>query len=143
MDHERELRQALHDCHTLEAAERQMLLSEKIRPTRLNVLPASIVKTKMQGISSMQAFESAHTILNNDRVASTFIQQHLDKFVTDHDNGADSNTHRSVRIPVDEAILFLNDFRFGNPSDAMRKSATVRYLRYLSSPELEHPLREV
>lgn len=143
VEHERELRKALHDCHTLEAAERQMLLSEKIRPTRLNVLPASVVKTKMQGINGMQAFESSHTILNNDRVAAVFIQKHLNDFNVDHDYGAASNTHRSVRIPVDDAILFLNDFRFGNPSDAMRKSATVRYLRYLSSSELEHPLTEV
>ena len=143
VDHERELRKALHDCGSLEVAERQVLMSEKLRPTRLNVLPASIVSTKLNGISGMQAFESKAIIQNNVRVAQKFIREHSLDFVVDHDYGSASNTHRSVRISVDDAILFLNDFHFGNASDAMRKSATVRYLRYLSSSDVENPIRDV
>ena len=143
VDHERELRKALHDCGSLEMAERQVLMSEKLRPTRLNVLPASIVSTKLNGISGMQAFESKAIIQNNVRVAQKFIREHSLDFVVDHDYGSASNTHRSVRISVDDAILFLNDFHFGNASDAMRKSATVRYLRYLSSSDVENPIRDV
>ncbi len=143
IDHERELRRALHECGTLEMAERQILMSDKLRPTRLNVLPASIVSTKLNGICGMQAFESKAIILNNEKVAQRFILEHRRVFIVDHDYGSTSNTHRSVRISVDDAILFLNDFHFGNASDAMRKSATVRYLRYLSSTEVDNPIHDV
>lgn len=143
VDHERELRKALHDCGSLEMAERQVLMSEKLRPTRLNVLPASIVSTKLNGISGMQAFESKSIIQSNQRVAQEFIREHIGSFIVDHNYGSASNTHRSVRISVDDAILFLNDFHFGNAPDAMRKSATVRYLRYLSSPGIDNPIQNV
>lgn len=143
VEHERELRKALSEYGNLEAAERQILMSEKLRPTRLNVLPATIVSTKLNGINSMQAFESKAVIDNNERVSKKFIHDHFQNFVEDHDYGAPSNTHRSLRLTVDEAILFLSDFHFGNASDAMRKSATIRYLRYLSSSEVDNPIHYV
>lgn len=134
VEHEEELRMTLSSCDTLEAAERKLLLSDNLRPTRLNVLPISVVKQKFSGISSMRAYDSEHTINNNDKIVTEFLQNHSEKL---HDiimGGNDlSNRHRGFRLTVDEAIRFLSDFQFRNPTDAMRKAATIRYLRFLSS----------
>jgi len=41
--------------------------------------------------------------------------------------------HKFSLIPVDKAIDFLSKFKFGNFEDSARKSATIRYINYLSS----------
>ena len=38
-------------------------------------------------------------------------------------------------MSVEDAIDFLNSFRFGNFKDAARKASTIRYLRYLAASE--------
>lgn len=143
VEHEEELRQTLGSCDTLEAAERKLLLSDKLRPTRLNVLPINVVKQKFNGISSMRAYDSKTTIDNNDRVVAEFLHSHsanLGEIVMGGDDL--SNKHRGFRLPIDDAIRFLSDFQFRNPSDAMRKAATIRYIRYLSNIE-DKPLQFV
>jgi hypothetical protein len=40
-----------------------------------------------------------------------------------------------MKLPIEEAIEFLDSFRFGNYQDAARKAATIRYLRYLSGSD--------
>ena len=143
VEHEEELRQTLGSCDTLEAAERKLLLSDKLRPTRLNVLPINVVKQKFNGIASMKAYDSKTTIENNDRVVAEFLQDHSEKLNEFTMGGDDlSNKHRGFRLAIDDAIEFLSDFQFRNPSDAMRKAATIRYLRYLSNIE-ENPLQFV
>ena len=143
VDHEEELRQKLSECDTLEAAEHQILLSPRLRPTRANVLPISVVKTKLKGNRAMQAFESKETIMRNDIVVQKFIDTHKSDFDAEKYRGYTANlSHRIVKIDVDEAIKFLSDFRFKNFPDASRKSATIRYLRYLAGQE-ENPLQYV
>lgn len=142
VDHEEELRLTLSQCDTLEAAERQILLSPKLRPTRFNVLPISVVNTKLRGNCAMQAFESKETILHNDQVVREFLEKHQDDFTLSYNYTTKDRTHRGLRLPVEEAIAFLNDFRFKNYPDASRKSATIRYLRYLASLE-GSPLQDV
>jgi len=142
VDHEEELRLTLSRCDTLEAAERQILLSPKLRPTRFNVLPISVVNTKLRGNRPMQAFESKETILHNDQVVADFLKKHKNDFTLSYIYSTKDRTHRGLRLPVEEAIAFLNDFRFKNYPDASRKSATIRYLRYLASLEV-NPLQDV
>ena len=59
------------------------------------------------------------------------------------DYGAASNTHRGIRLSVDDAIIFLSNFHFGRPKDIMFKSATIRYLRFLSEMEGGEKIRDV
>ena len=47
--HEEELRAVLASCSSLKEYERRVMLSPRLRPTRLNVLPKNIVKTKLVG----------------------------------------------------------------------------------------------
>lgn len=135
VQHEEELRSVLASCDTLEDVEHQILLSPKLRPTRTNVLPASVVKTKLRGNGAMQAFESKQTILHNDDVVAKFLRKHQDDFILKYAYTTRDRTHRGMKISVDEAIEFLADFRFRNYPDASKKSATIRYLRYLSEQE--------
>lgn len=132
IDHEEELRATLATCDSLEAAERQILLSPTLRPTRANVLPVTVVETKLRGQRPLQAFESKATIERNRKVVSDFLDKHAGDFTKTYSYGTPDRTHRAFYMEVDEAIEFLTSFKFGNYPDASQKSATVRYLRYLS-----------
>lgn len=142
IDHEEELRATLAACDSLSAAEKQILLTPKLNPTRSNVLPVSVVKTKLKGMNQMQAFESKQTILHNDEVVATFLQKHANDFDIPYTYSTKDRTHRGMRLSVEEAIELLNDFQFKNYPDASRKSATIRYMRYLAAQE-NNPLRFV
>ncbi|MBE6331702.1 MAG: endonuclease [Bacteroidales bacterium] len=140
VDHEEELRKKLSECDTLEKVEHQIMLDDRLRPTRANILPVSVVKTKLKGISQMQAFESKETILHNDVVVSKFLSNHT--FDKEYLYNTEDRTHRGVKLSVEEAIDFLTDFRFKNYPDVSRKAATIRYMRYLSGLK-ENPLTHV
>lgn len=132
VDHEEELRSVLASCDTLATAERKILLSPRMKATRSNVLPISIVNSQLKGVKEMQAYESKERIEQNKHVVESFIKKHIDDFYIEEDYGTDDRCHRGFKMTVEEAIEFLNDFQFGNYKDATRKAATIRYLRYLS-----------
>lgn len=143
INHEEELRSTLASCDTLAAAERKILLSPNLRPTKQNVLPISVVNTKLKGMRGMQAFESKSLIEENDNLVKSFLQQHKSSFNISYEYTTLDRTHRGFKLSIDEAISFLSDFRFGNFLDARRKDDTIRYLRYLSSEDNEKPLKFV
>lgn len=129
--HEEELRSMLATCDTLAAAERRILLSPTLRPTRANVLPIWVVTERLKGMRELQAYASKSSIESNDRLVAGFLSQHQDDWTVRPDTTLD-RTHRWLKLPVDEAIQFLSDFNFKNWPDAQQKANTVRYLRYLS-----------
>ncbi len=135
VDHEEELRATLRSSDSLAVAERKILLSERLRPTRINVLPINVVNTKLKGISETQAFTSNELIEANTQFVESFLKQHENDFDIDYHYNTEDRTHRGFKMPIDEAIDFLNTFRFGNFKDAVRKASTIRYLRYLSACE--------
>jgi hypothetical protein len=132
IDHEEELRSVLASCDSLAAAERKLLLSPSLHATRTNVLPVSVVDTQMRGLKEMQAYESVTRIDANRAVAENFISKHQHDLINIEDYGTSDRKHRWMRLDVEEAIEFLDDFQFGNYRDALRKAATIRYLRYLA-----------
>lgn len=139
VDHEEELRSMLRTCDTLEQAERKLMLSSNLKPTRANVLPISIVNTHLKGISSFNSFDTI-AIKHNNELVNSFIELHkkrLDEFKM----GGTSklNSHRGFKLPTKSAIDFLTGFQFKNPVDAMKKAATIRYLRFLSERK-DNPL---
>ena len=142
IDHEEELRTTLASCDTLEAAERKVLLSPSLRPTRSNVLPIWVVNTKLQGMHQLQAFASKPTIEHNDRIVEVFLRKHENDWTVRKESTLD-RTHRWMKLDIDEAIQFLSDFSFKNWPDAQRKADTIRYLRYLSAEDYATPLKYV
>ena len=130
--HEEELRRLLAESPTLDVAQRSIMLSPNLNPTRSNVIPRDIVSTAMSGMRGMSAFESRALIEGNDRVINSFLETHKNKFDIEYKYNTPDRTHRGFKMPVDEAIELLSDFRFGNITDAARKSYTIRYLKYLA-----------
>lgn len=129
--HEEELRSTLASCDSLEAAERKVLLSPSLRPTRANVLPIWVVNTRMSGMNALQAFSSRSTIERNDQLVADFLDKHNNDWTIRQDTTI-YRTHRWLKLDIDEAIQFLTEFNFKNWPDAQRKADTIRYLRYLA-----------
>ena len=94
VDHEEELRSTLESCDTLEQAERKILLSPRLRPTRSNVLPISVVNTKLKGMHGLQAFESKERIESNKSIVESFLSKHEKEFVVNTDYTTEDRTHR-------------------------------------------------
>ena len=129
--HEEDLRSTLASCDSLEAAERKVLLSPSLRPTRANVLPIWVVNTRMSGMNALQAFSSKSTIERNDELVEAFLKKHQNDWIERPDT-TPYRTHRWLKLSIDEAIEFLSEFNFKNWPDAQRKADTIRYLRYLA-----------
>ena len=91
----------------------------------------------------MQAFESKERIEANEFIVKTFLLKHEDDFVVHDEYTTIDRTHRWMKLSVEEAIEFLDSFRFGNYQDAARKAATIRYLRYLSGEDNPDALKYV
>ncbi len=143
IDHEEELRSLLKSCDTLAVAERKVLLSPRLRPTRTNVLPIWVVTTKLSGMHQLQAFSSKETIESNTRIINEFLEKHNVDFNIEYNYNTEDRTHRGFKLNIDEAIELLSNFSFNNWPDARRKADTIRYLRYLSSDEKASPLKFV
>ncbi len=135
IDHEEELRSILSQCDNLAEAERKVLLSPRLRATRANVLPVSVVSSRLSGFKELQAYESVERIRKNKEMVEEFLRAHdsLSWEVVEY-NTVD-RTHRRLKLPVEEAVNFLDDFQFGNYRAAMLKAATIRYLHFLSEKE--------
>ncbi len=142
IDHEEELRNILSSCDTLAAAERKILLDPHMKATRSNVLPIAVVNSKLKGTKEMQAYESKERINANKLLSERFIEEHIDDFNIEKDYGTEDRTHRGFKLSVSDAIAFLDEFQFGNYKDAILKSATIRYLKYLSEKK-DDPLEYV
>lgn len=94
INHEEELRSMLASCDTLAQAERKILLSPRLKPTRSNVLPISVVNTKLKGMHALQAFESKERIEANNQVVSAFLNSHESMFVVHDEYTTPDRTHR-------------------------------------------------
>lgn len=142
IDHEEELRSVLAVNDNLEEAERKIMLSERLRPTRSNVLPVSIVNSKLKGMCRMQAFESKSTIEHNNKVVKEFLERHANDFTLENGGNSPDRRHRGLYLSIDEALDFLNNFRFQSYKETKRKSNTMRYLKYLST-QSSNPIKNV
>lgn len=132
VDHEEELRSMLSSCATLEQAERKLMLSPRLKPTRSNVLPISIINSYLKGINAFSSFDP-NAITHNNELVSSFLERYKERFDDIKMGGTGPlNSHRGFKLDVGCAIEFLSDFQFKNPIDSMKKAATIRYLRYLS-----------
>jgi hypothetical protein len=131
VDHEEEMRKWLIENDNIEEAQKQLILSEKLNPTRKNILPVNIIQHKMRGWHSMNALKS---IESNKTLTENFLHSKDFKF-WDLQYGTTDRNHKYTYVTIDEATDFLSKFKFGNYEDSARKSATIRYINYLSSDQ--------
>jgi len=136
VDHEEEMRKWLKENSSLEAVERLLLITPKLNATRKNILSANTVQTKLNGWRKMNAFQ---VIEENTSFVESFIAK--TNFINERDFGTLDRNHRFVKLPMQEVVEFLSNFKFSNMPDAARKQATIRYMKYLAIREnspLEH-----
>ncbi len=133
VEHEEELRNILSTCDKLDKVEHQIMLSDRLRPTRQNVLPESIVKNKLKGWKTLQSFDSEQIINHNKNVTINFLKSHEQDADKIYKYSTADRTHRRFKIKVDDIISYLKTFKFGNIEGIMINSETIRYLSYLSS----------
>jgi hypothetical protein len=130
VEHEEEMRRWLKENSSLEDVEQLLLITPKLNATRKNILSARTVQNKLNGWRKMNAFQ---VIEENTRFIEHFISQ--TQFENDKDYGTNDRNHRYAKLPVQEVIEFLSNFKFSNMPDAARKQATIRYLKYLATTE--------
>ncbi len=138
VDHEEEMRQWLMSIPNLVNVERQLLLSNKLNPTRKNVLSTNIVRSKLQGWHQMN---SLNYIEHNLELVENFIQNSKMELWHNQYETIDRN-HRYAIVPIEDAIEFIREYKFGSYPDAARKAATLRYLQHLSMLEKD-PVTEI
>ncbi|MEY2703528.1 MAG: hypothetical protein RLY43_2167, partial [Bacteroidota bacterium] len=138
VDHEEEMRAWLSENENIEEAQKQLILSDNLNPTRKNILPSNIVQFKMRGWHTMNALQS---IESNKVITENFLNSN--QFVNwETQYGTSDRNHKFSLIPIEKAIDFLSMFKFGNYEDSARKSATIRYINYLSK-ELSNPISNI
>ncbi|MFK7949681.1 MAG: Z1 domain-containing protein [Saprospiraceae bacterium] len=124
--HERIMRTNLKE-NSLEELEQLLVLSNEMNPTRNNILSKDIIKHKLTGWRQMNALQH---IEENTRFISNFLKNRT--FLEFKNYNSRTRKHRYIKLRVNEIIEFLRDFKISNMPDALRKSSTIQYLRYVS-----------
>ena len=130
VEHEEEMRKWLKEKTSLEEVEQLLLVTPRLNATRKNILSVNTVKAKLNGWRKMNAFQ---VIEENTSFVERFIAKTT--FTNDKAYGTSDRNHRYARLPIQEVIEFLSNFKFSNMPDATRKQATIRYMKYLATKE--------
>jgi Z1 domain len=112
---------------TLAEFEQILVLEDTLNATRNNILSKDLVKSKLNGWRQLNALQ--HIDENTAFVKGFLTNQNFKNF---DDYGTTDRNHRYVKIDIKKAIEFLKDFKLSNMPDALRKSSTIQYLRYLA-----------
>ncbi len=126
VEHEEIMRTKLKE-NTLPQLEQLLVLSGAMNPTRNNILSSDVIRQKMVGWRQLNALQH---IDENYSFVSEFLSQHTFKNFKDY--RTDDRNHRYVKLEIKKIIEFLKDFKIANMPDALRKSSTIQYLRYLA-----------
>jgi len=126
VEHEEMLRKTLKD-NTLTKFEQVLVLSDKMNPTRNNILSTDLVRNKMRGWRQMNALQHVD---ENSKFVEGYLSSHAFKKFTNY--GTPDRNHRYIKISINEGIEFLRDFKVANMPDALRKSSTIQYMRHLA-----------
>ena len=133
VEHEEIMRNMLKE-NSLGQLEQLLILSPEMNPTRNNILSKDIIKHKLSGWRQMNALQHIESNIN-------YVEQFISKqnFTNCEDYGTPARNHRYVKLDIYHVIEFLKDFKIMNMPDALRKSSTIQYLKYLAEKkQLKH-----
>lgn len=141
VEHEEELRSLLSQCSSLKDYEHRVMLSPRLRPTRLNVLPKQMVKSKLVGWLKFEKMSGMKMVMDNKSIVEPFVNENLgfsaEFSTTNYDSSfyhdGEFKKHAMRSMSVSEIITMLTDFTAGSTSDIIDKSMAIRYLQYLES----------
>ena len=139
--HEEELRGLLASCSTLKDYEHRVMLSPSLRPTRLNVLPKQLVKTKLVGWAKYERINGSKMVADNRNVVSLFVNKFLAKASDFETPGYDSakyptgetKKHAMAMLKASDVIEMMTDYLTGSFSETLSKSTAIRYIQYLET----------
>lgn len=139
IESEEELRSIMAETKSLDQCGRKILSYPRLRPTRSNVLPASLVNTSLNGMKEFSPYNSLSMMEYNiqiiDSLSETY-QAQTNPFVRPQYDYTTYDTigfrvHTSFRVPVDIAVGLLKSLQFGSTIDMMARGDTIRFLLYL------------
>ena len=137
VDHEEMLRKNLKQCSSvLEFTKmaKAMVLTNRLNPTRSNVLSTRLVRDKLIGWRQLRTLDNFEA--NTREIDSMLAMIPADHFVLCEDyNGNTSRNHRYINVNVDSFIEFFKRIRFNDVPLITRKLVTIQYLRYLVEQE--------
>jgi hypothetical protein len=113
--------------HSLEEYEQLLILSGNVNPTRNNILSADLIKHKLSGWRQLNALQH---IDENNIFVENFIANNA--FKNYEDFGTPGRNHKYIKLDINAGIEFLKNFKVANMPDALRKSSTIQYLRFLA-----------
>lgn len=128
VQHEEIMRTWLKEKDSLEQVEQVLLLDPSMNATRNNILSTQVVKHKLSG---WRQFNAIQNIDENTIFVENFLQNL--SFVNFDNYGTSDRNHRYARLDIQTIIDFIKGFKLSNMPDALRKSATLQYLKYLSN----------
>ena len=139
--HEEELRSLLSKSSSLKEYEHSVMLSPNLRPTRQNVLPKQLLKTRLINWTYYDNISGRNMLIENKATIGAFVDNYLKDSQDFIINGYDSNKYEDGEIKkhslkdmsIKEILPLLNDFKSGNYKDTITKSMTLRFLDYLSN----------
>lgn len=140
IESEEELRSIMAETKSLEQCGHKILSYPKLKPTRSNVLPVSVVATSLSGMKEFSPYNNLSMMEYNIQLIDSLSDKYKDKtgpFVRSQYDYAsyDSNgfrVHTSFRVPVEIAVGFLKQLLFGSTTDMMSRGDTIRFLLYLA-----------
>lgn len=126
VEHEEIMRTNLQKS-SLAEFEQILILDKTLNATRNNILSVDLVKSKLNGWRQLNALQH---IEENTLFVKDFLDNHT--FKNFHDYKTADRNHRYAKLDIKQVIEFLKDFKLSNMPDALRKSSTIQYLRYLA-----------
>lgn len=133
VEHEEILRTNLKQCKTIAEFARMtkaMVLTNRLNPTRNNILSSKLVTGKMSGWRSLLSLD--YLTENHTHVKNLISSIPNDKFTyfEAYPNNVQRN-HRYVKMDIDSFIDFFRKFQYKDAPNIMRKVVTIQYLNYL------------
>ena len=131
VEHEENLRRDLQDS-TLEEIRQNMILSDRLNPTRNNILSLDILRNKMSGWRQLRAISSDNYVEQNiSLIENNFLSKY--KFSLFEDYKTEDRNHGYIKLGIKDVIKFISEFKADRMPDVMRKNHTITYLNHLSS----------
>lgn len=148
IESEEELRLIMSKTKSMDELGHKILSSPKLKPTRTSVLSKETVTSKFKKMHEFSSYERESVMKYNLGVVESFTQAHQNEWspvILDNYNALDFTGLRSqsyVRIPVEEAIVFLKEYVFTSSSEKRYCADSIRYLYYLSN-KINDPISDV
>lgn len=133
VEHEELLRKNLKQCKDMAEfvkMSKSMILTNRLNPTRTNILSSKIVRNSLVGWKQLISVD--HLEYNANWIDNMLKSIDPSKFVLCQDyNGNVVRNHRYIDIEIESFIEFFRNVRYIDLANIVRKSLTIQYLHYL------------